>query len=57
MIHGSINNICLSTSSFERIITEGKLYVDKARVIEYFLNDRLSYHDLAKIGGESSARA
>ena len=37
MIHGSINNICLSTSSFERIITEGKLYVDKTRVIENFL--------------------
>ena len=38
MIHGSINKVCLSTSSFERIITEGKLYVDKTRVIEHFLD-------------------
>ena len=38
MIHGSINNISLSMSSFERIITEGKLYVDKTRVIENFLS-------------------
>ena len=38
MIHGSIDNVCLSTSLFERIITEGKLYVDKTRMIENFLN-------------------
>ena len=37
MIHGDVNNICLSTSSFVRIITEGKLYIDKTRVIEHFL--------------------
>ena len=34
MIHGSISNICLGSSSFERLITEGKLYVDKTRMIE-----------------------
>ena len=38
MIYGNINNVCLSTSSFERIITENKLYVDKTRMIEKFLN-------------------
>ena len=37
MISGNINNICLSTSSFEKIITEGKLYVDKTRMIENFI--------------------
>ena len=39
MIRGSIGNICLSTSSFERVITEGKLYVDKTRMIENFLQN------------------
>ena len=38
MIRGSINNICLGTSSFERMIAEGKLYIDKTRMIENFLN-------------------
>ena len=38
MVHGSINNVCLSTSSFERIVSEGNLYVDKTRMIENFLN-------------------
>ena len=38
MIHGNINNISLSLSSFERLIVEGKLYVDKTRMIENFLN-------------------
>ena len=38
MIRGSISNICLGLSSFERMITEGKLYVDKTRMIENFLN-------------------
>ena len=37
MIHGSINKISLSLSSFERVISEGKLYVDKTRMIENFL--------------------
>ena len=37
MIRGSINNVCLSTSSFERVISEGMLYVDKTRMIENFL--------------------
>ena len=39
MIHGSINNVSLSLSSFERVITEGKLYVDKTRMIEHFLKN------------------
>ena len=37
MIVGDIKRINLSTSSFERIITEGTLYVDKTRMIENFL--------------------
>ena len=39
MIRGNIKNISLSTSSFEQVITEGKLYVDKTRMIENFLNN------------------
>ena len=38
MIHGNINKINLSVSSFERLISEGMLYVDKTRMIENFLN-------------------
>ena len=38
MIRGSMNNISLSSSSIERMITEGKLYVDKTHMIENFLN-------------------
>ena len=38
MIHGNMKNISLSLSSFERVITEGKLYVDKTRMIENFIN-------------------
>ena len=37
MIKGNINNISLSTSSFENIISSGRLYVDKTRLIENFL--------------------
>ena len=39
MVRGSIDNICISTSSFEKVITEGKLYVDKTRMIENFLKN------------------
>ena len=38
MVVGNIKRIDLSISSFERIITEGNLYVDKTRLIEHFLN-------------------
>ena len=38
MIHGNIKNICLSLSSFERLRNKDKLYVDKTRMIENFLN-------------------
>ena len=38
MVVGDVNRINLSTSSFERIIREGTLYVDKTRMIEHFLN-------------------
>ena len=38
MVIGDVNRINLSTSSFERIIREGTLYVDKTRMIEHFLN-------------------
>ena len=37
MIIGNINKINLSISSFERIINDGNLYVDKTRLIEHFL--------------------
>jgi len=37
MVVGNINKINLSISSFERMITEGCLYVDKTKVIEHFL--------------------
>jgi len=38
MVVGDINRIELSLSSFERMITEGNLYVDKTRLIEHFLS-------------------
>jgi len=38
MVVGSINRIELSLSSFERMISEGNLYVDKTRLIENFLS-------------------
>ena len=38
MVIGDANRINLSTSSFERIIRESSLYVDKTRMIENFLN-------------------
>jgi len=39
MFIGDIKNINLSTSSFECMITEGRLYVDKTRLIENFLQN------------------
>ena len=48
MIHGNINNICLSLSSFERLRTEDKLYVDKTRMIENFLNSSSAVQLIAR---------
>ncbi|MCL1809059.1 MAG: ATP-binding protein [Clostridiales bacterium] len=39
MITGDVKKIDLSTSSFERMITNRCLYVDKTRFIEHFLNE------------------
>ena len=39
MITGSIKNIDLSISSFERMISDGNLYIDKTRLIEHFLTN------------------
>ena len=39
MVVGDVNRIDLSTSSFERIIGDNMLYVDKTRMIEHFLNN------------------
>jgi len=39
MVVGDIKKINLSISSFERMITDGNLYVDKTRFIENFLNE------------------
>ena len=38
LIIGNLNKINLSTQFFERMITDGCLYVDKTRFIENFLN-------------------
>ncbi|MDR1537064.1 MAG: ATP-binding protein [Clostridiales bacterium] len=38
MVVGDIHEVNLSTSSFEKIITENRLYVDKSKFIENFLN-------------------
>ena len=38
MILGSVDKINLSTSSFERMIIDGSLYVDKTKMIENFFN-------------------
>jgi len=37
VIVGDVNKINLSISSFERIINDGNLYVDKTKLIEHFL--------------------
>ena len=39
MVAGDINRIDLGTSSFERIISENMLYVDKTQMIEHFLTN------------------
>jgi len=38
MVVGDVNRVELSLSSFERMITENNLYVDKTRMIEHFLS-------------------
>ncbi|MCL2015964.1 MAG: ATP-binding protein [Defluviitaleaceae bacterium] len=44
MILGTTKTIDLSTSSFERIVTDGSLYVDKTHMIEHFLRDSSAVH-------------
>ena len=44
MILGSTKRIDLSTSAFERIVTDGSLYVDKTHMIEHFLRDSSAVH-------------
>ena len=44
MILGTTKAIDLSTSSFERIVTDGSLYVDKTHMIEHFLRDSSAVH-------------
>ncbi|MCL1986369.1 MAG: ATP-binding protein [Firmicutes bacterium] len=44
MILGTTKTIDLSTSSFERIVTDGSLYVDKTHIIEHFLRDSSTVH-------------
>jgi hypothetical protein len=39
MITGNVKKINIGTSFFEKIISEGSLYVDKTKFIENFLND------------------
>jgi len=48
MVVGDVKKIDLSTSSFERIINGGKLYVDKTRVIENFLNSQSQVNLVAR---------
>ena len=48
MIVGDINKINLTTSSFERMITEGLLYIDKTKLIENFLNSSNFIHLVAR---------
>ena len=42
MITGNLKSIDLSTSSFQRMIEKGNLYIDKTRMIENFLNESSS---------------
>ena len=48
MVIGDIKKIDLSTSSFERIITDGNLYVDKTRIIENFLESTSTVQLIAR---------
>jgi len=48
MIRGDTEKINLSTSSFERMITDGYLYIDKTRFIENFLNNASSVQLVAR---------
>jgi hypothetical protein len=48
MIIGDIKKINLSVSSFERMITNGNLYVDKTRLVEHFLDTANSIQLVAR---------
>ena len=48
MIFGDVKKIDLSVSSFERMIINGNLYVDKTRLIENFLNEPSSVQLVAR---------
>ncbi|MDR0381751.1 MAG: AAA family ATPase, partial [Oscillospiraceae bacterium] len=48
MVVGNVKKIDLGTSSFERIITGGCLYVDKSRFIEDFLGEAPSVQLIAR---------
>ena len=48
MITGDIKRINLTTSSFERVITEGLLYIDKTKLIENFLDSPNFIHLVAR---------
>ena len=51
MYVGDIRKINLSTSSFEKLIVDGCLYVDKSRFIEHFLQE---YSDVQLIRSNMS---
>jgi len=48
VVTGDINKISLSSSSFERMITEGRFYVDKTPMIEHFLNNESEVQLIAR---------
>jgi hypothetical protein len=48
VVVGHVKKVDLGTSSFERIITGGCLYVDKSRFIEDFLNEAPSVQLIAR---------
>ena len=48
MITGDVKKINLSISSFERMITNGNLYIDKTRMIENFINGASSVQLIAR---------
>jgi len=48
MITGDVKKIDLSVSSFERMIADGNLYVDKTQLIEHFLDEASSVQLVAR---------
>ena len=48
MFKGSINKITLSSSSFEKIISDGAFFVDKTKMIERFLNEQSEVQLIAR---------